>query len=75
MNYLLVTNIINILKINLFIAKSLNAGGKDNLPGKRNSLIAAVSIAVSMVVMIVAISISDGFSKEIGDKVTGFTGI
>jgi len=74
MNYLLVTNIINILKINLFIAKSLNAGGKDNLPGKRNSLIAAVSIAVSMVVMIVAISISDGFSKEIGDKVTGFTG-
>ena len=47
MNYLLVTNIINILKINLFIAKSLNAGGKDNLPGKRNSLIAAVSIAVN----------------------------
>lgn len=74
MNYLLVTNIINILKINLFIAKSLNTGGKENLPGKRNSLIAALSIAVSMVVMIAAISISDGFSKEIGDKVTGFAG-
>lgn len=56
------------------MANSLGAGGKENLPSKRNSLIAALSIAVSMIVMIAAISISDGFSKEISEKVTGFVG-
>lgn len=62
------------MNINLFIAKSLGAGGKDNLPGRKNSLIAGISIAVSVVIMIIAISVSDGFGKEIRAKVSGFAG-
>lgn len=56
------------------MAKSLGSGEKKSLPGRRNSYIATISIAVSVVVMIVAVSVSDGFSKEIGEKVSGFTG-
>lgn len=56
------------------MAKSLGAGSRENLPGRRNSLIAGISVAVSMVIMIIAISVSDGFGKEIRGKVSGFAG-
>lgn len=56
------------------MAKSLGAGTKGDLPGRRNSLIAGISVAISVVIMIVAISVSDGFGKEIRGKVSGFAG-
>ena len=56
------------------MAKSLGASGKENLPGRRNSLIAGISIAVSVVIMITAISVSDGFDREIKGKVSGYAG-
>ncbi len=52
------------MNLNLFLAKKI--GGKSG--------IACFSIAISMIVMIIAIAISDGFKKEIGEKAVGFSG-
>ncbi len=52
------------MDLNLFIAKKI--GG--------NSAIACFSIAISITIMFVAIAISDGFKREIGQKAVGFSG-
>ena len=63
------------MRVNLFIAKILRKGGvKEGRFGKSNSGIAGISIAISMIVMILAIAISDGFKKEIKLKASGFSG-
>jgi len=62
------------LNTNLFIAKTLWSGGAKKHPGGRNSFIAGISVAVSMIVMIVAIAVSDGFKTEIREKAAGFSG-
>ena len=62
------------MNTNLFIAKTLWSGGSKKHPGGRNSFIAGLSVAVSMIVMIVAIAVSDGFKKEIREKAAGFSG-
>lgn len=52
------------MNLNLFIAKKV--GG--------NGTIACISVAISILVMFVAIAISEGFRKEIGEKAVGFSG-
>lgn len=64
------------MNLNLFIAKRLGAAesaGKRKLSGTSNR-IAAGSVAVSILVMIVSMAISRGFRSEIVETVTGFTG-
>ncbi len=60
---------------NLFIAKTLwrKGSGKRGL-GRTNAIIAAASVAISFLVMILAVSISDGFKREIKEKAAGFSG-
>lgn len=64
------------MNINLFIAKTLwrkGAAEKKGLTGS-STLIAGFSIAVSVLVMVLAIAISDGFKYEIRAKAIGFSG-
>jgi len=64
------------LNTNLFIAKTLwkkSISHKKGLTGS-STLIAGFSVAVSMLVMVLAIAISDGFKYEIRTKATGFSG-
>lgn len=52
------------MNLNLFIAKKI--GGKD--------AIATTAVAISIIVMVVAIAISEGFKREIRYKAVGFSG-
>lgn len=64
------------MDLNLFIAKRMGSGdraGKKKLSGTSNK-IAAASVAVSILVMILSIAISNGFRHEIVEKITGFSG-
>lgn len=59
----------------LFIARKI--AGKDSSGNKltrTTNTIAIISIALSTLVMLLALSIISGFKKEIGDKVRGFSG-
>jgi len=63
------------LNTNIFIAKTLwkKRPGKKGL-SNGSSVIAGVSVAISILVMILAVAISDGFKREIKNKATGFSG-
>lgn len=52
------------MNLNLFIARKI--GGNGN--------IACFSVAISILVVFLAIAISEGFKKEIGDRAVGFSG-
>lgn len=63
------------MNLSFFIASRL--GGKGSSKGKPSRLsnkIAAVSVAVSIAVMIISIAVLGGFSKEIREKAGGFSG-
>lgn len=62
------------MKTNIFIAKTLWKHGSIKGLGSTSSLVAGVSVAVSIIVMLLAIAISDGFKREIRDKAIGFSG-
>jgi len=61
------------LNLSLFIAKKLS-GGTGRSSTERIIRIASSSVAISLVVMILAIGIVKGFQKEIKSKATGFSG-
>ena len=63
------------MNANLFIAKTLWSGlsGDKGFSGS-SSGIAGASIAISLIVMILSVSISDGFKREIRAKASGFSG-
>lgn len=61
------------MKLSLYIAKKLSAGtGRSST--ERIIRIASSSVAISLIVMILAIGIVKGFQKEIKSKATGFSG-
>ncbi len=62
------------MNTNLFIAKTLWKSGSKNGLGNTSSIIAGISVAISMIVMLLAIAISDGFKYEIREKAIGFSG-
>lgn len=62
------------MKTNIFIAKTLWKHGSIKGLGSTSSLVAGISVAVSIIVMLMAIAISDGFKREIRDKAIGFSG-
>ena len=64
------------MNTNLFIARNL---WKRGAPGEKglsasSTIIAGFSVGVSVLVMVLAIAISDGFKFEIRTKATGFSG-
>lgn len=62
------------LNTELFIAQRLvKERNYQGLIAQRMSRIAAISIAISTAVMVIALAIVTGFKKEIREKVTGFT--
>jgi len=63
------------LNTNIFIAKTLwkSNSSKRGLAGG-SAVIAAISVAISIMVMTLSIAISDGFKKEIVNKTSGFLG-
>ena len=63
------------MNTNIFIAKTLwkKNSSKKGLTGG-SAVIAGISVAVSIMVMILSITISDGFKKEIKNKTSGFSG-
>ncbi|MFA7116699.1 MAG: FtsX-like permease family protein [Bacteroidales bacterium] len=64
------------MNINLHIAKKIGSklGSNKKRISSISNLIAIISIAISMFVIVIAVVISDGFKKEISDKVSGFSG-
>ena len=63
------------MNFNLFIAKKI--GGKDKRKQKLSSLsnnIACGSVAISILVMFMAIAISEGFKHDIRETAVGFSG-
>jgi lipoprotein-releasing system permease protein len=65
------------LKTIFFISRALKKSEKNLKNGKKNSLntlIAGITVGVSAMIMICAVSISDGFEKEIRDKAVGYSG-
>jgi len=57
----------------LFIAKHLFSTGKDSAPMSKPVIrLAVLAIALSLAVMIIAVSVLTGFQTEIRDKVIGF---
>lgn len=64
------------MNTNLFIARNLwrkGAPGEKKLSSS-STIIAGFSVGVSVLVMVLAIAISDGFKYEIKTKATGFSG-
>lgn len=60
-----------------FISRALKKSNKNAKSGKKNassSFIAGFTVALSSLIMICAIAVSDGFKKEIREKATGFSG-
>lgn len=72
------TNIKNIfLNTIFFISRALKKSEKNSGKSERksaNTFIAGLTVAVSTAIMISAVSISDGFKREIREKATGFSG-
>ena len=63
------------MRANLFIAKTLRkSGAKEGRFGKSSSGIAGASIAISVIIMVLTITILDGFKREIRLKASGFSG-
>ena len=63
------------MRANLFIAKILGKGGaKEGRFGRSSSGIAGLSVAISVIVMVLTVAILDGFKKEIRLKASGFSG-
>ena len=63
------------MNFNLFLAKKI--GNKADSTGKLSrtgTIISIVSVALSIAVIIVAVSVSNGFRSEIGGKARGFMG-
>ncbi|HIZ84919.1 MAG TPA: ABC transporter permease [Candidatus Coprenecus stercoravium] len=58
------------MNLNLFIAKKIRGRGLSST----GNIIACVSVAISIGVIIAAVAISGGFRKEIGKRAAGFTG-
>lgn len=63
------------MNTNIFIAKTLwrRDSSKKSLAGG-SAVIAGISVAISIMVMILSITISDGFKKEIKSKTSGLSG-
>ena len=61
--------------VNIFIAKRLSSDGRS---GKRlsaiSNTIAWISIAISILVIFIALAVLSGFKKEINHKISGFSG-
>ena len=63
------------MRANLFIAKTLRkSGAEEGRFGRSSSGIAGVSIAISVIIMVLTIAILDGFKREIRLKASGFSG-
>ena len=63
------------MNFNLFLAKKI--GNKADSTGKLSrtgTIISIVSVALSIAVIIIAVSVSNGFRSEIGGKARGFMG-
>lgn len=63
------------MNTNIFIAKTLwsKSSGRGGL-GKGSAVIAGISVAVSVLVMVLSVAVSDGFKSEIKEKAAGFSG-
>ncbi|MEG0518706.1 MAG: FtsX-like permease family protein [Bacteroidales bacterium] len=63
------------MNLNLFIARRIGSkrDARGN-PSRLSNKIATVSVAISILVMIVSIAVLGGFSKEIREKAGGFSG-
>ena len=63
------------MNLNLFIAKKIKgkSGEKGKLSSSSNT-IACISVAISILVMFIAMVISDGFKREIRETSVGFSG-
>lgn len=62
---------LSILNFELFIAKGILSGDKDNF-SRPIVRISVVSIALGLAVMILAVAITSGFKQAISEKVVGF---
>ena len=63
------------MRANLFIVKTLRKGkGGEGRFSRSSAGISGVSIAISMIVIILAVAILDGFKKEIRSKASGLSG-
>ena len=60
------------MSVERFIASRLSDG--DGRLSRTSNRIAWISVALSMIVMIIAIAVVAGFKREIGDRATGFMG-
>ena len=63
------------MNLNILIAERIGkkAAGKGKL-SRISNLIASISVALSIAVMIIAIAVAGGFRNEIREKASGFTG-
>ncbi len=63
------------MNTNLYIAKTLwrKGSGRERLV-RVSAIIAIVSVAISVFVVLLSMAISDGFKKEINDKASGLSG-
>ncbi len=61
------------MRLSWFVAKRIGSGKKGRLASLGN-VIAVFSVAVSIIVIIVSISVSRGFRKEILEKMSAFAG-
>jgi len=63
------------LRTNLFISKTLRRSGSGGGRfGRGSAGITGASVAISVIIMFLAIAISDGFKKEIKSKAAGLSG-
>ncbi len=63
------------MNTNLYIAKTLwrKGAGRERLV-RVSAIIAIISVAISIFVVLLSVAISDGFRKEINDKASGLSG-
>lgn len=63
------------MNTNLYIAKTLwrKGAGRERLV-RVSAIIAIISVAISVFVVLLSVAISDGFRKEINDKASGLSG-
>jgi lipoprotein-releasing system permease protein len=63
------------MNLNLFIAKKITGKGETKRQvSSLSNKIATISVIISIVVMFIAIAVTDGFKKEISEKAMGFSG-
>ena len=63
------------MNTNLYIAKTLwrKGAGRERIV-RVSAIIAIISVAISIFVVLLSVAISDGFRKEINDKASGLSG-